>query len=119
MCGKRARLCGPDCVALLHHVVRSDNFASITQRVGAASTLLEAVEFLSSEAKETGLLREQEGSTAPTSGRRPKSCRAATKWQEQAKLSSLRDRWLDPTCTFATATDPVASSAMAGAMRKK
>ena len=58
---KRARLCGPDCVALLHHVVRSDNFASITQRVRAASTLLEAGGFLSSEAKETGLFREPEG----------------------------------------------------------
>jgi hypothetical protein len=57
---KRARLCGPDCVALLHHVVRSDNFASITQRVRAASTLLEAGGFLSSEAKETGLFREAE-----------------------------------------------------------
>ena len=58
---KRARLCGPDCVALLHHVVRSDNFASITQRVRAASTLLEAGGFLSSEAKETGIFREPEG----------------------------------------------------------
>ena len=58
---KRARQCGPDCVALLHHVVRSDNFASITQRVRAASTLLEAGGFLSSEAKETGLFRELEG----------------------------------------------------------
>ena len=57
---KRARQCGPDCVALLHHVVRSDNFASITQRVRAASTLLEAGGFLSSEAKETGLFREAE-----------------------------------------------------------
>jgi len=58
---KRARLCGPDCVALLHHVVRSDNFASITQRVRAASTLLEAGGFLSSETKETGIFREPEG----------------------------------------------------------
>ena len=58
---KRARQCGPDCVALLHHVVRSDNFASITQRVRAASTLLEAGGFLSSEAKETGIFREPEG----------------------------------------------------------
>src|SRR5262249_58944989 len=54
---KRARLCGPDCVALLHHVVRSDNFASITQRVRAASTLLEAAGLLSSEAKVTGIFR--------------------------------------------------------------
>src|SRR5262249_7766241 len=58
---KRARLCGPDCVALLHHVVRSDNFASITQRVRAASTLLEAAGLLSSEAKETGIFRDPEG----------------------------------------------------------
>ena len=58
---KRARQCGPDCVALLHHVVITDNFASITQRVRAASTLLEVGEFLSSEAKETGLFREPEG----------------------------------------------------------
>jgi len=58
---KRARQCGPDCVALLHHVVRSDNFASITQRVRAASTLLEAGGFLSSEAKQTGLFRELGG----------------------------------------------------------
>src|SRR5215471_14367936 len=46
---KRARQCRPDCVALLHHVVITDNFASITQRVRAASTLLEAGGFLSSE----------------------------------------------------------------------
>ena len=58
---KRARLCGPDCVALLYHVVQSDNFASVTQRVRAASTLLEAGGFLSSEAKETGIFREPEG----------------------------------------------------------
>jgi hypothetical protein len=58
---KRARLCGPDCVALLHHVVRSDNFTSITQRVRAASTLLETGGFLSSEAKETGIFREPVG----------------------------------------------------------
>jgi hypothetical protein len=58
---KRARLSGPDCVALLYHVVRSDNFASVTQRVRAASTLLEAGGFLSSEAKETGIFRKPEG----------------------------------------------------------
>ena len=38
-------------------------------------------------------------------------------WQEQVKLSSLLDKWLDHTCTFATATDPIASSATAGATR--
>jgi hypothetical protein len=58
---KRARQCGPDAVAFLHYVVRTDKFASVTQRVRAASTLLEVGEFLSSEAKETGLFREPEG----------------------------------------------------------
>src|SRR5215472_18623955 len=57
---KRARQCGPDAVAFLHYVVRTDKFASVTQRVRAASTLLEVGEFLSSEAKETGLFREPE-----------------------------------------------------------
>jgi hypothetical protein len=40
-------------------------------------------------------------------------------WNEQVKLSLLLDKWLDPTCTFWTATDPVAPSATSGAMRKK
>jgi hypothetical protein len=40
-------------------------------------------------------------------------------WQEQVKLSLLLDKWLDPACTFWTATDPVAPSATSGAMRKK
>ena len=57
---KRARQCGPDAVAFLHYVVRTDKFASATQRLRAASTLLEVGEFLSSEAKETGLFREAE-----------------------------------------------------------
>jgi hypothetical protein len=57
---KRARQCGPDSIALLHHVVITDNFASVTQRVRAASTLLDAGGFLSSETKETGLFREPE-----------------------------------------------------------
>jgi len=39
-------------------------------------------------------------------------------WQQQVKLSSLLDKWL-PACAFATATDPVAPSALAGAMRKR
>ena len=52
---------GPDAVAFLHYVLRTDKFASATQRVRAASTLLEVGEFLSSEAKETGLFREQQG----------------------------------------------------------
>jgi hypothetical protein len=40
-------------------------------------------------------------------------------WLEQVKLSVLLDNWLTPACTFATATDPVAASATAGAMRRK
>ena len=40
-------------------------------------------------------------------------------WREQVNLSLLLDKWLDPTCTFWTATDPVAPSATSGAMRKK
>jgi hypothetical protein len=57
---KRARQCGPDAVAFLSFVVRTDGFASVTQRVRAASTLLEVAEFLSSEAKATGLFRDAE-----------------------------------------------------------
>jgi hypothetical protein len=57
---KRARQCGPDAVAFLNFVVRADKFASVTQRVRAASVLLEVGEFTSSEAKETGLFREPE-----------------------------------------------------------
>ena len=40
-------------------------------------------------------------------------------WQEQVKLSLLLNKWLDPACTFWTATDPVAPSVTSGAMRKK
>jgi hypothetical protein len=40
-------------------------------------------------------------------------------WQEQVKLSSLLDKWLDRASTFATATDPVAASALAAATGKK
>jgi hypothetical protein len=40
-------------------------------------------------------------------------------WQEQVKLSLLLDKWLDATCTFWTATDPVAPSVTSGAMRNK
>ena len=40
-------------------------------------------------------------------------------WQEQVKLKILLDKWLDPACTFWTATDPVAPSVTSGAMRKK
>ena len=40
-------------------------------------------------------------------------------WREQVKLARLLDKWLDPTCSFWTATDPVAASVTSGAMRKK
>jgi hypothetical protein len=40
-------------------------------------------------------------------------------WQQQVTLAVLLDKWLDPACTFATATDPVAPSVISGAMRKK
>jgi hypothetical protein len=40
-------------------------------------------------------------------------------WQEQKRLAALLDRWLDPAGTFATSTDPVAASALAGAIRKQ
>jgi hypothetical protein len=40
-------------------------------------------------------------------------------WQEQMKLSLLLDKWLDPACTFWTATDPVAPSVTSGYMRKR
>jgi hypothetical protein len=40
-------------------------------------------------------------------------------WLEQVKLSHLLDRWLNPTCSFWTAIDPVAGSMTSGAMRKK
>jgi hypothetical protein len=40
-------------------------------------------------------------------------------WQEQVKLARLLDKWLEPSCTFWTATDPVAASVTSGAMRKK
>jgi len=59
---KRARQCGPDAVAFLNYVLKTDKFASAAQRVRAANTLLEVGEFLSSEAKETGLFREAEES---------------------------------------------------------
>jgi hypothetical protein len=59
---KRARQCGPDCVALLHFVVTSDTFASAAQRVRSAGMLLEAGGFLWPGTKETALFHEPEGS---------------------------------------------------------
>jgi hypothetical protein len=43
---------------------------------------------------------------------------AYTEWREQVKLARLLDTWL-PDDAFWTATDPVARSATAGAMRKR
>jgi len=40
-------------------------------------------------------------------------------WREQVRFAALLDRWLDDTCTFATATDPVASSALSGWLRRR
>jgi len=40
-------------------------------------------------------------------------------WQEQKKLARLLDEWLDSARTFWTATDPVAPSALSGAIRKQ
>jgi hypothetical protein len=52
---RRARQVGPDCIAFLSYALRSDEFASPTQRIRCASTLLEVGQFLSFEAKVTGL----------------------------------------------------------------
>jgi hypothetical protein len=58
---RRARLVGPDCIAFLSFVMRTDGFASAVQRVRCASLLLETGEFVASAAKEpTGLFREAE-----------------------------------------------------------
>jgi hypothetical protein len=59
---KRARQCGPDAVAFLNFVLRTDKFASPAQRVRATIALLEVGEFLSSEPKATGLFRAVEDS---------------------------------------------------------
>jgi hypothetical protein len=40
-------------------------------------------------------------------------------WHQQVLLSRLLDEWLDPGCSFATAIDNVASSALSGFVRKK
>jgi hypothetical protein len=55
---RRARLSAPDCVALLAHVVRADNYASVAQRVRASSVLLEVAELLG-ESKPTNLFRSE------------------------------------------------------------
>jgi hypothetical protein len=40
-------------------------------------------------------------------------------WREQVLLSQLLGKWLDPSCSFATAVDNVASSALSGFIRRK
>jgi hypothetical protein len=40
-------------------------------------------------------------------------------WVQQVKLAGLLDKWLDPSRSCWTATDPVAGSRTAGAMRKR
>jgi hypothetical protein len=40
-------------------------------------------------------------------------------WREQVRFAALLDRWLDDTCAFATSTDPVASSALSGWLRRR
>jgi hypothetical protein len=52
---KRAKLCGPDAVAFLRHVLTVDDYGSVPQRVRAATVLLEVGQFLASEPKPTGL----------------------------------------------------------------
>jgi hypothetical protein len=61
---RRAKLTGPDCVAFLYHVLRTDGFASPPQRVRCATTLLEAAGLLSPVAKETGLFRAEDADGA-------------------------------------------------------
>jgi hypothetical protein len=70
---RRARLTGPDAVALLHYVLKTDGFASSAQRVRAAGMLLEAAGFLAPEARETGLFRPEETDGANGPGARAKS----------------------------------------------
>lgn len=40
-------------------------------------------------------------------------------WREQVRLAKLLDKWLDPSRRCWSATDPVAASLTAGAMRRK
>src|SRR5262249_39374786 len=56
-----ARLGGPDAVTFLRHVVRTEGFATVPQRVRAACAILEVGGFLSSETRSTGAFREPEG----------------------------------------------------------
>ena len=51
---------------------------------------------------------------------KPKIGRKTNKWEweQQAKLAALLDTWLDPACTYWSASDPVASSVKTGLFRK-
>jgi hypothetical protein len=48
-------------VTFLRHVVRTEGFATVPQRVRAACAVLEFGGFLSSETRSTGAFREPEG----------------------------------------------------------
>jgi hypothetical protein len=65
---KRGRLSGPDAMAFIDYVMRTDKFASVAQRMRAATTILAVGEFLSSEAKATGLFG---GDVEDADGRAP------------------------------------------------
>jgi hypothetical protein len=54
---KRARQCGPAAVAFLHHVLVTEELATIPQRIRVANLLLEAAGFLAFENKDTGIFR--------------------------------------------------------------
>ncbi len=117
---RRARQCGPDSVAFLHFVVRTDKFASSAQRVRSAIVLLEVGEFLAPETKATGLFREAEEADGPTGAKRVegKSWRGARNGSDRSRLPLL-NQWMDPAVSFWSAFDPVAGSAMSGLMRKR
>jgi hypothetical protein len=55
-----ARLGGPDAVIFLRSVVRTENVATVPQRVRAACAVLEVGGFLSPETRSTGAFREPE-----------------------------------------------------------
>jgi hypothetical protein len=40
-------------------------------------------------------------------------------WREQVRLSQLLGKWLDRSCSFATAVDNVASNTLSGFIRRK
>jgi hypothetical protein len=65
---RRGRLSGPDSMAFLDYVMRTDKYATAAQRVRAATTILAVGEFLSSEAKATGLFG---GDAEDADGRAP------------------------------------------------